>query len=52
MSPGVLVSAHTHLSFGTAGLRGPVQEGPDGMNNDLVARATSALATWLHEQHG
>ncbi|EGD56571.1 Glucose-1,6-bisphosphate synthase [Gordonia neofelifaecis NRRL B-59395] len=35
------------LTFGTAGLRGPVQPGPDGMNVETVTRATAGLADWL-----
>lgn len=35
------------LTFGTAGLRGPVQAGPDGMNVQTVTRATAGLADWL-----
>ncbi|WP_225731216.1 MULTISPECIES: phospho-sugar mutase [unclassified Nocardia] len=35
------------LRFGTAGLRGPLQDGPDGMNTDTVGRATAGLVDWL-----
>ncbi|MET7768530.1 phospho-sugar mutase [Nocardia sp. NPDC005366] len=35
------------LRFGTAGLRGPLQDGPDGMNVDTAARATAGLSEWL-----
>ncbi len=35
------------LRFGTAGLRGPMRDGPDGMNIDTVQRATAGLAEWL-----
>ncbi|KXT57367.1 phospho-sugar mutase [Gordonia sp. PS3] len=35
------------LTFGTAGLRGPVAPGPDGMNVATVTRATAGLADWL-----
>lgn len=35
------------LTFGTAGLRGPVRGGPDAMNVAVVLRATWALATVL-----
>lgn len=35
------------LTFGTAGLRGPVRGGPDAMNLAVVLRATWALATML-----
>lgn len=34
----------TPLTFGTAGLRGPMRDGPDGMNAAVVTRATWALA--------
>ncbi|MFT4044492.1 MAG: phospho-sugar mutase [Gordonia sp. (in: high G+C Gram-positive bacteria)] len=39
------------LRFGTAGLRGPVRAGPNGMNVAVVTTATSGLAEWLI-QHG
>ncbi|MCV7315515.1 phospho-sugar mutase [Mycolicibacillus parakoreensis] len=35
------------LTFGTAGLRGPVRGGPDAMNTAVVCRATWALAQVL-----
>ncbi|MGE2732364.1 phospho-sugar mutase [Mycolicibacterium vaccae] len=35
------------LSFGTAGLRGPLRAGPNGMNLAVVLRATWALGTVL-----
>lgn len=35
------------ITFGTAGLRGPMQDGPDGMNVETVARATWAVASVL-----
>ncbi|MFD2422135.1 phospho-sugar mutase [Amycolatopsis pigmentata] len=39
------------LAFGTAGLRGPVRAGPNGMNESVVIRTTAGVASWL-AQHG
>jgi phosphomannomutase len=38
------------LRFGTAGLRGPLQAGPSGINRRTVRRATQGVAAWLSEQ--
>ncbi|MFC4004148.1 phospho-sugar mutase [Prauserella oleivorans] len=37
------------LTFGTAGLRGPVRAGPNGMNTAVVVRTTAGVAQWLTE---
>jgi phosphomannomutase len=39
----------TPLTFGTAGLRGPVMAGPAGMNRYTVRRATQGVVAWLAE---
>jgi phosphomannomutase len=40
------------LTFGTAGLRGPVRAGSNGMNRAVVVRATAGVAEWLrHKGH-
>jgi phosphomannomutase len=38
------------LRFGTAGLRGPIQDGPDGMNLTTVSRTTAGLTAWLRDR--
>ena len=40
----------TPLTFGTAGLRGPVMAGPSGMNRLTVRRATQGVVAWLEEK--
>jgi phosphomannomutase len=39
------------LMFGTAGLRGPMRAGPNGMNRTVVRRSAAGLAAWL-SAHG
>jgi phosphomannomutase len=38
------------LTFGTAGLRGRLRAGPNGMNLAVVTRAATGLVTWLAAQ--
>jgi phosphomannomutase len=38
------------LTFGTAGLRGRLRAGPNGMNLAVVTRAAAGLITWLAAQ--
>ncbi|MFF5079736.1 phospho-sugar mutase [Actinoplanes sp. NPDC000266] len=40
------------LTFGTAGLRGRLRAGPNGMNLAVVTRAATGLVTWLAAQGG
>ncbi|OZD68754.1 phosphomannomutase [Rhodococcus sp. 05-340-1] len=37
------------LTFGTAGLRGPVRAGPNGMNVAVVTKTSAGIAAWLIE---
>jgi phosphomannomutase len=38
------------LTFGTAGLRGPMRAGPNGMNLAVVRQAAAGLIAWLATQ--
>lgn len=38
------------LTFGTAGLRGPVRAGSNGMNSAVVVRTTAGVADWLRRE--
>ena len=38
------------LTFGTAGLRGPMRAGPNGMNLAVVRQAAAGLVAWLRDR--
>ncbi len=40
------------LSFGTAGLRGPIGAGPARMNRVVVRKTTAGLAQFIHDEPG
>ncbi|WP_174534110.1 phospho-sugar mutase [Micromonospora chalcea] len=40
------------LTFGTAGLRGPLRAGPNGMNLAVVTQAAAGLVRWLAAEGG
>jgi phosphomannomutase len=40
----------SRLSFGTAGIRGPMRPGPNGMNRTVVSQTTAGLARYLLER--
>ncbi len=40
------------LTFGTAGLRGPLRAGPNGMNLAVVRRTTAGIARWVRSLGG
>ncbi|HVW42367.1 MAG TPA: phospho-sugar mutase [Amycolatopsis sp.] len=54
-TPGAVADLRDRMSgplrFGTAGLRGPVRAGPNGMNTAVVVQTTAAVAAWL-TRHG
>ena len=51
---GSLSRAHelfaSRLTFGTAGIRGPMRAGPNGMNRLVVAQTTAGIAEYLLER--
>lgn len=47
---GMTEQSEPTLTFGTAGLRGPMRDGPGGMNIDTVTRATWAVAKVLKDR--
>jgi len=40
----------SRLSFGTAGIRGPMRPGPNGMNRTVVSQTTAGLARYFLER--
>ena len=40
------------LAFGTAGIRGPMRAGPNGMNRLVISQTTAGLATYLKHEMG
>ena len=39
------------LTFGTAGLRGPIAPGPSGMNRAVVGRTATAIAQYMKQRN-
>ncbi|QBJ95408.1 phospho-sugar mutase [Rhodococcus sp. ABRD24] len=44
------MTTQSTVHFGTAGLRGPVGDGPECINIDVVERTTAGLARWLQDR--